>query len=292
MIQRIEEPRPDYMFLKFEGEGSISTMTEKTKNEKIREAVFRIFNLTFENRKRDGSLFQYFETGGIAYLVKRGDEHLITLKGLYWLRERGYIQVKHFLHEMEKIGVKSKLLRMDIRRAYFADRANEPLADLKKGFWIMKSSAESVYYPETINRDFPDSSGALFRSSQFDVNLYNKTRQLGVFEKRIKRLKTEDKKRRLQIAINRHKELYGDKEVFRFELKLKTPESASPFLSDILRKVDEADFCYGVLEAFNASYPMKKGKQESKTYKLFFQRGIYEKKKQRTSRSTKSTPKN
>jgi hypothetical protein len=289
MIRFIEDPRPDYLKISMKAfAGEMSSANQKTKSQIIRDAVFMAFNMGFADLKRDKS-FQLFEKNGANLVIKKmNNDHDLTLKGFFWLQLKAYMKVKIFLHQLSLHGVDFKIQRLDIRRNFQADKVEDPMADIKKGFWINKSSAESFFYPETLIRGKKESVGSSFRSSQFHINTYDKSDQMRSLEKRIQRLKKDDRKERLKVQINRHKELYGDKVIYRFEIKLLESKNADNFRQVLGLKASETDFCQNVLSAFYRSYPMKSGKDESRNYKLFFQGGTYEKKDRRKSRSIKS----
>lgn len=293
MIHFIEEPRPDYLKISMKAfAGEMASANERTKSQIIRDAFFEAFNVSFSDLKRDNS-FQLFEKNGANLVIKKmNNAHDLTLKGFFWLQLKAYQKVKIFLHQIALHGIDFKIQRLDIRRNFQADRVEEPMADIRKGFWINKSSAESFFYPETLIRGKKESVGSSFRSSQFHINTYDKSDQMKSLEKRIQRLKKEDKKERLKVQINRHKELYADKVIYRFEIKLLESNNADNFRQVLALKANETEFCQSVLTAFYGSYPMKRAKEESKNYKLFFQGGIYEKKQRRTPRSNKSNSKN
>ena len=278
MIRFIESPKIDYLKLSVENNGSTMAVgNTKTTVEIIREAVFSIFNMSFDDRKRDGH-FEFFEKGGVNLIIFKKQKDLeITFKGFFWFKMTAYLLVKVFLHRLQVLGLPAKSLRIDIRRNFFADRLNEPFSDLRKGFWINRASVESSYSPELYNKGSLSSVGAYFRSEHFVINTYDKSNQMKTFEKRLTRLKKEDRKRPLEVAIKRHRQLYGDKKVFRFEVRITSPDIAKNFLPMLQAKSDEAAFCYEALAMFNNSYPMKNGDLESKKYKKFFERGRNEK---------------
>lgn len=270
MITSIENPMIDYLEISLGDKGgAMSSSTFKPDSELIREAIFLVFDMSFADRISDSGAFTYFERKGVSYTIYKGFTK-VTMKGFFWLQKKAFLKVKMLLHYLHLHKIKTKLLRLDVRRNFFAGSTQEPFSDIKKGFWINKASAESTYSPEMYSRGKAESVATYFKSSQFTINSYDKTNQMKTFEKRISRLKKEDKKERLLVAMKRHKELYGEKKVFRFEVKLTSPDLADNFQENLLAKSDEESFCYSVLSAFYSSYPMKKEKAESKRFRQFF----------------------
>lgn len=283
MIQRIENPRPDYLKVSAKISGqTMAVGNQKTELEIVRDGIFAIFGMSFDDRKRDGT-FEFYEKGGVNIVIHKNRKEKsveATWKGFYWHKTRGYLLVKVFIHYLKQHGIAFKIHRLDIRRNFFADKVGDPLWNLRKGYWINRASAESFFCSEIFNKGDVESVGSYFKSEHFTVNTYNKTKQTMItFAKRILRLKKDEKKRPLEIAMKRHRQVYGDQKVFRFEVKITSPDIADNFRLLLESKSDETDFCTSVLETFNRSYPMKNDEGESKNYKLFFQRGIYEKAK-------------
>lgn len=278
MIHLIEDPRIDYLKISVHDDGSTMAVGDKkTTADIIRESLFAVFKMSFDDRKRDGT-FEFFERNGVNFVVyKKKRDSEITWKGFFWFKIKAYLLVKAFLHRLMLQGITFKILRADVRRNFVADRLNEPLHDLRKGFWINRASVESSYSPELYNKGDTESVAAYFRSEHFVVNTYNKSNQMKTFAKRLTRLKKDDKKRPLEVAIKRHRQLYKEKKVFRFEVKIVSPDIAKNFLTMLNIKMTEEEFCFELLAMFYHSYPMRNGDLESKKYKKFFERGRNEK---------------
>lgn len=281
MVHLIEVPRPDYLKIAVKVSGQTMAVGDKrTELEIVRDQVFSIFGMSFDDRKRDGT-FEFYEKGGVNIIIHKNRKEKsveITWKGFYWHKVSGYLQIQVLIYFLKRHAINYKIRRIDIRRNFFGDKVGDPLWNLRKGYWINRASAESFFSSEIFNKGDTESVGSYFKSEHFIVNTYNKTKQTMItFANRIQRLKKADKKRPLEISMKRHSQIYGAKKVFRFEVKITSPDIADNFRPLLEIKSDEADWCYSVLETFNRSYPMKNDQDESKPYKRFFQRGTYEK---------------
>jgi hypothetical protein len=277
MKLEICEARVDYFGMKIVCDGGVildqDEQDQMSDALKLIDQIFRINSSHLKNAFR----FKIYEKDGIQ-IQQFVSELKIDFKGQFFYSKRAFVKIQQFSHELSKLDIKHYLNRIDIRRNFKANSLNYFLKDLLGGGWIARVGPKSSYRPYFYTKESAKTKtnlSSVFRSDSLSFSSYYKGYTVAKTEEELsknKRIKAEDRTRLERLVYAYKSEHKSDYSYQRAELRLNNKETCERFTIFLLKRITETTFCKIVLDAVYATYPLKIGKAESKSFNKFFKK--------------------
>lgn len=268
MISLIDSPKIDTIEIRVLIDRPVVSYywEKKNKSEILLEQTFQIFKMS-ESDRTSGYRSIYVRRG-INIEVTHGMLKILA-KGEFFLKDSAWIQIRTFLNYILKGGFLFYLTRLDICRHFLAKKCSEPLDDLKKGFWLLKTG-NSFYQPELYVRDVKRSLGSYFKSTNLVISCYSKSHQIAEYSEKLKKTRIKEERRaRMESATFNFKKKFGDitDEVYRIEWRILSKQKLETTNDVFLSIQDEEKFCRAILSMIEKSHPMRNSEKDlSKIY--------------------------
>lgn len=229
---------------------------KKSKSEILLEQIFETFKMSVSDKI--GGYRSIYVRGGVNIEVTHSTLKVLA-KGEYFLRSNAWIQIRTLLNYIHKGGFVFYLTRLDICRHFLAQKCSEPLDDLKKGFWLLKTG-NSFYQPELYVRDVKRSLGSYFKSTTLVISCYSKSHQIAEYVQKLKKSRIKEERRmRMKNSIFHFQNKFCGvcAEVYRIEWRILSKVKLEAVNEVFFAIQDEENFCRTVLSMIEKSHPMR-----------------------------------